>query len=434
MLFIKSFVFILFGVFCFSYMAFSAELSMREAFNTNDSSQSKNVEKSIAQKEQPLTEKEYYEILDSLTPLSYRNFKRVLEFMNINSFKEYMEWLNLIEFESEIFPISPKKFYEKEWEGWPNGNLRNHNKSDKIRTLKPSKTHNKKTKRLSLLPKHHTVSSKTNNKKTKRPFINRVKKKKWMSFKEAQVVVQKAGIKTVAELREWIKAGKKPLNFPSDPYRIYKEEWVSWYHFLGTEGMRGKDWMSYAEAQVVVQEAGIQSVSQFKKWKKAGNRPSNFPSNPHRIYKEEWVSWYHFLGTEGKRRIVKEWMSYAEAQVVVQKVGIKTQSELREWSKSGNRPPNFPSDPTVRYKKEWVSWYHFLGTEGRRGYKDWMSFEEAQVVVQEAGIKTSLEFREWSKSGKRPFNFPSNPDVKYKKEWKGWPHFLGTKKCKKAFK
>ena len=409
MLFTKPIVFIFFAVFCFSYMAFSAELSMREAsntndpsqlkkatFNINDSSQPKNAEKSIAQEEHPFTEKEYYEILNSSTPPSYGDFKRVLEFMNINSFKEYMEWFNSIEFEFEIFPISPKKFYGEEWEGWPNGHLRNH-KIDKAMQLALEKAIELEINEIRALEngeivsfynnlplEQHTLLPKTHNKKTKRSFINR--KKKWMEF---------------------------------------------------------------AEAQAHVQEVGIQSSTEFREWSKAGKRPFNLPSAPDVRYKKEWVSWYHFLGTKGKRRVVKKWMEFAEAQAHVQEVGIQSSTEFREWSKSGKRPFNLPSAPAVKYKKEWKGWPHFLGTKGkrrvvkkkrrvvkkkRRVVKKWMSLAEAQAHVQEVGIKTQSELREWSKSGKRPLNFPSDPDVKYKKEWVSWPHFLGTAKCKKAFK
>ena len=258
--------------------------------------------------------------------------------------------------------------------------------------------------------------------------------KNWMSLAEAQAYIQEAGIQTEPKFKEWSKSGKRPFNFPSHPERVYKEEWVSWYHFLGTEGRRiVKEWMSFAEAQAHVQEAGIKTSLEFREWIKAGKKPLNFPSHPERVYKEEWVSYPHFFGTEGRRG--KDWMSLAEAQAHVQEAGIQTVTEFREWSKSGKRPPNLPSDPAVKYKKEWKGWPHFLGTKGkRRVVRKWMKFAEAQVVVQKKGIKKVSQFREWSKSGKRPPNLPSDPAVKYKKEWKGWPHFLGTAKCKKAFK
>ena len=64
-------------------------------------------------------------------------------------------------------------------------------------------------------------------------------------------------------------------------------------------------WMSFAEAQIFMQEQEVTTEPEFRKWKKAGNRPPNFPSHPDRKYKEEWVSWPHFFGTEKCKKAFK---------------------------------------------------------------------------------------------------------------------------------
>ena len=51
--------------------------------------------------------------------------------------------------------------------------------------------------------------------------------------------------------------------------------------------------------------------------------------------------------------------------------------------------------------------------------------EEAQAFIQMEGIRTSRAFREWSRSERRPKNFPARPDLFYKKIWEGWGSFLG---------
>ena len=40
-------------------------------------------------------------------------------------------------------------------------------------------------------------------------------------------------------------------------------------------------------------------------------------------------------------------------------------------------------------------------------------------------LNNRKEFREYSKSGKRPYDIPSAPDRLYKDKWKGWTDFLG---------
>ena len=454
MLLKKLFIFV--GIFYFSHFAFSSELSVKEVAKTQQSEPSVK-EASEKEKESDLsllTDKEYNEILNSLTSPSYYNFKRVLEYMDITSLKEYLDFLETLEVEH--FPKSPKKYYGNQWEGWSQKSViepidKKTDKSiefsvNKILELDSEKTEESKReealklnrqevlklkreealklKRENKGTSYKSLSLKHQNKKTKKPSRVGAKKKNWMSFAEAQALMQKEGIKTYTEFKEWKKAGKRPPNFPANPHIIYAEDWKGWPHFLGTEEIRFKKWMSFTEAQALMQKEGIKTYTEFKEWKRAGKRPANFPGNPDIKYKKDWVSWYHFLG--------KKWMSYAEAQAYIQKEGIKTVKEFKEWKRVGKRPPNFPSRPDIKYKKDWKGWSHFLGRKvrvGKKGvsYNNWMSYEEAQALMQKEGIKTVKQFREWKRAGKRPANFPGNPDIKYKKDWKGWSHFLGRK-------
>jgi len=212
-------------------------------------------------------------------------------------------------------------------------------------------------------------------------------RKDFLSYKEAQKIVQKAGIKTQTEYRNW---KERPNNIPSTPDRTYKNEWNSWGEFLGT------DFLSYKEAQKIAQQVGIKTYREYRNWKE---RPSNIPSTPNTVYKNEWNGWGEFLGTD--------FLSYKEAQKIAQQVGIKSKTEYRNWKE---RPSNIPSTPNTVYKNEWNGWGEFLGT-------GFLSYKEAQKIVQQAGIKTYREYHNWKE---RPNNIPSNPDRIYKNEWNGW--------------
>ena len=60
--------------------------------------------------------------------------------------------------------------------------------------------------------------------------------------------------------------------------------------------------------------------------------------------------------------------------------------------------------------------------------KNYRSFEEARKFVISKSIKSSNDWRKYSKSGKRPDDIPGDPATVYKKDgtWKGWGNFLGT--------
>jgi hypothetical protein len=54
------------------------------------------------------------------------------------------------------------------------------------------------------------------------------------------------------------------------------------------------------------------------------------------------------------------------------------------------------------------------------------SFIEAREFIHKLRLKNVNEWYEYCKSGKKPEDIPSNPDKKYKTEWKGMGDWLGT--------
>ena len=256
--------------------------------------------------------------------------------------------------------------------------------------------------------------------------------KEWMPFLEAKAFIQTQGITLVSEFYKWKKSDKKPHNFPATPHSVYKEEWNGWKDFLGTTNMprtRTTEWMPFLEAKAFIQNQGITSEPQFRKWRKDGLHPHNFPANPDRVYIKEWSSWGDFLGTGKKKNTKQDWISYAEAKEFIQTQGITSAAEFSEWRKSELRPHNFPSNPRTIYKEEWSSWGDFLGTGNTNTKtKEWMPFLEAKAFIQTQGITLVSEFYKWKKSDKKPHNFPATPHSVYKEEWNGWKDFLGTTK------
>ena len=399
--------------------------------------------------------------------ISIQEAQVYVQSLGIRTQTEFYKWAKSGDRPSN-FPSNPQRVYKENWTNWGSflgtGNF--HKKewmsiqeaqalvqSLGIKTQKEFYAWIKSDKRPKNFPSSpHTVYTEWEG---LGPFLGtgnfRKRNKGWMSIQEAQALIQKLGIMTPKEFYNWSSSEDRPSNFPSNPRQVYKEKWINWGSFLRNGNSYKKEWMSIQEAQALMQELGIKTQAKFYKWAKSGDRPPNFPSSPQIVYKEKWINWRSFLGTENSRQrsrinhlrtrnsYKKEWMSIQEAQALMQELGIKTQTEFREWSKSGDKPPNFPSSPETVYKEKWINWRSFLGTENfrqrsrinhlrnRNSYKkEWMSIQEAQALMQELGIKTQTEFREWSKSGDRPSNFPSNPQTVYKEKWINWRSFLGT--------
>ena len=250
-----------------------------------------------------------------------------------------------------------------------------------------------------------------------------------MSYDSAKAFIQTQGVRTRREFYQWVRSGQRPENFPSTPSQAYKKDWISWGDFLGTGNIAAQkvEWMSFSQAKAFIQTQDIQSAAGFNAWKKKGLKPANFPSRPEKIYKENWTSWGDFLGTENLSTRGREWMSYGEAKTYIQAQGIKTHEEFDQWTRSGQRPENFPSNPNRTYEEDWTSWGDFLGTGNlSTREKQWMNFEEAQTFIRKQNFKNAKEFRRWASSDLKPENFPSHPERTYKESWISWGDFLGT--------
>ena len=172
-----------------------------------------------------------------------------------------------------------------------------------------------------------------------------------LPYKEAQKIVQKAGIKTQKEFNAW---KPKPLGVPSAPDKVYENKgWKNWPEFFGTGTT---DYVLYEKAQKIVKKAGIKTASEFFAWKP---KPEGMPSTPYVIYKDKgWKNWPEFFGTG-----TTDYVLYKEAQKIVQKARVKTQREFHAWK----RPVGVPSSPHTTYKgKGWKSYPEFFGREPLR--------------------------------------------------------------------
>lgn len=229
----------------------------------------------------------------------------------------------------------------------------------------------------------------------------------WMSYEEAKALVQREGIKSVAQFLRWKDSERRPARFPASPSTVYKESgWKSWREFLAI------GWMSYKEAERLIQKQGLHSVLEFYTWKESGKKPNNFPASPSTVYKNAgWKNWRVFLGID--------WMSYDQAKKIIQREGVRSVFEFKRWSRSSRRSVNFPMSPEGVYKNSgWSGWNDFLGHE-------WMDYEDAKKFIQQQGIRTAADFFKWSSSGKRPAHFPSRPHIVYRESgWISWGEFL----------
>ncbi len=142
----------------------------------------------------------------------------------------------------------------------------------------------------------------------------RPKNENYLPFKEAREFIRGEMLPSRNGFEDWYNANK-PKAIPRFPYRVYKEEWVTWNDFLGTQNVfaerTGKSWRSIEEAALWVHTLNIETYTKWIEYCRENTLPSDIPARPDIVYKS-WKSWGHWLGN----KVIKKVETVREAQKV----------------------------------------------------------------------------------------------------------------------
>jgi superfamily II DNA or RNA helicase len=261
------------------------------------------------------------------------------------------------------------------------------------------------------------------------------RKKGYENYENAKNYIIQLNIKTRSEWISRFENGEILKAIPKHPDQTYKNDgWTSWGDFLGSGRIADnlKEYKSFELAREFVRKFNLQNTNEWKELCRSKDFPKDIPKSPHIVYKAKgWQGMYDWIGRKEKARRYenRELLSFSDARLFARSLELLSWNEWRHFAKSGNLPLNIPKDPSKVYKKTgWINWGDWLGT-GTVSSKDkpFLNFEEAKVVVKMLKLKSSSEWREWCKNGKRPYNIPANPNTVYTSDgWVSWGDFLGT--------
>lgn len=264
--------------------------------------------------------------------------------------------------------------------------------------------------------------------------INKPTKKQWLSFEEASQLIREAQYKSREDFRKAYLEGIISCEIPPHPHRTYREKWKGYDDFLGVlkeEKVRApklQDYISFKEAKEITKVMNMNTRKEFYEARRKGLIPKKVPREPKIIYKDLWTSWEDFLGVS-KTLKKEKWLPYEECKKIVLEANIKSRQEYLKSRDKGVIPVNTPSHPAVTYKHKWISWDNFLGIQIIK--RSLLSFEEARNLVHKLKINTRAEFWKALQDGNLPRTIPSQPEIKYKSQWKGWKDFLNSKPVSK---
>jgi hypothetical protein len=188
----------------------------------------------------------------------------------------------------------------------------------------------------------------------------------YLPFEETRAYARSLGLKSMREWRARTKKSNWRSDIPKDPLKVYRKEWISAADFLDSDYRKG-GYRPFLEAREFARSLGLESFAQWRKWAKSDARPDDIPVAPNTVYREEWVSFYDWIGIEPPPPP----RPFKEARKFVRSLGLNSQQEWNKWRSSGERPDDIPTNPNRVYAgKGWKGWSDFLGTgkpAGRTG-------------------------------------------------------------------
>jgi hypothetical protein len=244
---------------------------------------------------------------------------------------------------------------------------------------------------------------------------------RFLSFEDAKTFVRALGLTSWEEWEVYRQSSARPRNISRAPRHKYKDQ--GW---AGVRDWLGPKYRSFEDARTFARSLGIAGQREWQEYSRSDARPSDIPGSPDSLYRDQgWAGIKDWLGAPPRYRF----RTFEDARSYVWTLGIKSQGEWSKYCKSGGRPSDIPAAPSKVYKLQgWASWGDWLGT----GYvslskRNFWLYEDARDFVRSLGIKTERQWREYCRSGNRPIEIPSIPNLVYKdRGWAGLGDWLGT--------
>jgi hypothetical protein len=254
--------------------------------------------------------------------------------------------------------------------------------------------------------------------------------RQFMGFENARNLVRGMNFKSERQYINAWRDGLLPETLPANPRRIYKNSgWISMPDFLGVK-TRFQDWMPFNDARQYVRRLGIKSTREYKDLWRKGLLPENLPGEPRLVYNNKgWISAGDWLGTGRVADHLREYRGFKQARRFVRKLKLKSYNDWKDYYRSGKLPKDIPTNPGNIYKnKGWNGIGDWLGNSSNR-YVNYVNFSIARKHARSLKLSSNKQWREYSKSNKKPKNIPASPAKVYKNTgWNGWADFLDSRK------
>jgi hypothetical protein len=186
---------------------------------------------------------------------------------------------------------------------------------------------------------------------------------------------------------------------------------------------------SFRDARAFARTLNLPSSSAWVQFCASGERPSDIPSNPQYTYHLDWQGWRDWLGTGQTRNVQSrqryKFRSFEEARRFARKLKFSGRTEWRLYCASPQRPPDVPTNPQIAYRSEWKGWGDWLGTGNT--INSFLAFPEARRLARGLRFQKQVEYFAAGRAGTLPRGLPNDPRAAYRQSgWQSWGDWLGT--------
>ena len=266
---------------------------------------------------------------------------------------------------------------------------------------------------------------------------------KYFSYEQARVFLEKRNIKTIEELRKFLKSPDRPQALTSVPHIKYKDKWLGYWHYLKNSKLRKSSkyvkMVTFTEAKNFAKKNNITTLREWRDLYRQGKLPPNIPLRMNEFYNGKgFRNFPHFFGTNRWSKDTKM-KNFTEAKKFFRSLKLSSGNEWFKKIKNNKnfKPSNIPMDPSVYYKKKgFVSWKDLLGNSYdirisrsniHAHLQNAPSYHKAKKIIKNFNFKNKTEYFKKFKELKK-YNLPRNASSFYtiRSQWKNWPDFLGT--------